>query len=72
MREHPVVDLGEGQELTARVQPRDNPVKGEPFHLSIDTSNLYFFDPNTGVAIYWPELPPGAAAHRLHPPGDSL
>jgi multiple sugar transport system ATP-binding protein len=37
--------------LVARVDPRARPTEGSPIELAVDTSRLYFFDPETGLAI---------------------
>ena len=37
--------------LVARVDPRARPAEGSPIELAVDTSRLYFFDPETGLAI---------------------
>ena len=37
--------------LVARVSPRTRSADGSPVELAVDTSRLYFFDPETGLAI---------------------
>ena len=37
--------------LVARVSPRTRIVEGRPIELAVDTSRLYFFDPQTGEAV---------------------
>jgi multiple sugar transport system ATP-binding protein len=44
------LDLG-GATVSARLDPADEPVRGEPFHLAIEPEDLYFFDPDTDAAI---------------------
>ena len=46
-----VVHLGEAT-ATGRLEPDDQPVKGEPFGLSVAPEDLFFFDPETDAAIY--------------------
>jgi multiple sugar transport system ATP-binding protein len=41
-----------GSSLSARLEPTDTPVKGKHFPLAADVSDLYFFDPDTELAIY--------------------
>ena len=45
------VSLG-GEDLTARLNPSESPEKGQPCHLRTDEDRLYFFDAETGSAIY--------------------
>ena len=44
------MDLG-SLSISGRLDPTDQPVKGEPFALSIDPEDLYLFDPETDAAI---------------------
>jgi multiple sugar transport system ATP-binding protein len=37
--------------LVARVSPRTRISEGDPIELAVDTSRLYFFDPETGAAV---------------------
>jgi multiple sugar transport system ATP-binding protein len=37
--------------LVARVSPRTRSADGSPVELAVDTSRLYFFDPETGLAV---------------------
>ena len=37
--------------LVARVSPRMPSADGSPVELAVDTSRLYFFDPETGLAV---------------------
>jgi multiple sugar transport system ATP-binding protein len=37
--------------LVARVSPRSRIAEGSPIELAVDTSRLYFFDPETGQAV---------------------
>ena len=37
--------------FVARVSPRAPSAEGSPVELAVDTSCLYFFDPETGLAI---------------------
>jgi multiple sugar transport system ATP-binding protein len=37
--------------IVARVSPRARSADGSPVELAVDTSRLYFFDPDTGLAI---------------------
>jgi multiple sugar transport system ATP-binding protein len=37
--------------LVARVSPRTRSAEGSPVELAVDTTRLYFFDPETGAAI---------------------
>jgi multiple sugar transport system ATP-binding protein len=41
----------EGNRFVARVSPRTRPAEGSPVELAVDTSRLYFFDAETGLAI---------------------
>jgi N-methylhydantoinase B/oxoprolinase/acetone carboxylase alpha subunit len=46
---------GEGADTTrlvARVSPRTRIAEGSTIELTVDTSRLYFFDPETGLGIY--------------------
>src|SRR5262249_47564086 len=49
------VRLGEEEDLSmrliARVNPRSRVALGQEVELAVDTSRLYFFDPETGAAI---------------------
>ena len=38
--------------FVARLDPRTGATKREPIELAVDTSRLYFFDPDTGLGIY--------------------
>jgi multiple sugar transport system ATP-binding protein len=40
-----------GSRLVARVSPRTRAADGSPVELAVDTTRLYFFDPETGLAI---------------------
>jgi multiple sugar transport system ATP-binding protein len=40
-----------GSRLVARVSPKTRATEGSPIELAVDTSRLYFFDPETGLAI---------------------
>jgi multiple sugar transport system ATP-binding protein len=40
-----------GSRLVARVSPRARTADGSPVELAVDTSRLYFFDPETGLAL---------------------
>ena len=44
-------DAGEKTRMCARVSPRTRVAIGKPAELSVDTSRLYFFDPETRAAI---------------------
>lgn len=37
--------------VTARLDPGDDPVRGERFGLAIEPDDLYFFDPENDAAI---------------------
>ncbi len=55
--------LSGGKSLwTARVSARSRVRPGQPLELSVDTHNLQFFDPQTGLAIGHPEATQAAAA----------
>jgi multiple sugar transport system ATP-binding protein len=41
----------EGTRVVARVDPRTRIVEGGPIEIAVDTSRLYFFDPETGAAV---------------------
>ena len=41
----------EGTRVVARVDPRTRIVEGGPIEVAVDTSRLYFFDPETGAAV---------------------
>ncbi len=47
---------------TARVAARSKITPSSPIDLAIDTSNLQFFDPDTGLSIGHPQTTPAAAA----------
>jgi len=54
--------LSGGKSLwTARVSARSRVRPGQPMELSVDTHNLQFFDPQTGLAIGHPEATAAAA-----------
>ena len=38
--------------FVARLDPRTGARKREPIELAVDTTRLYFFDPDTGLGIY--------------------
>jgi multiple sugar transport system ATP-binding protein len=40
-----------GNRFVARVSPRTRSSEGSPVELAVDTSRLYFFDPETGLAV---------------------
>jgi multiple sugar transport system ATP-binding protein len=42
---------GRRSRFVARVSPRTRSADGSPVELAVDTSRLYFFDPETGLAI---------------------
>jgi multiple sugar transport system ATP-binding protein len=42
---------GSSSRFVARVSPRTRPAEGSPVELAVDTSRLYFFDAETGLAI---------------------
>ena len=44
------LDLGDTV-VSGRVEPTDQPVKGETFGLSVKPDSLHFFDPATGITI---------------------
>jgi multiple sugar transport system ATP-binding protein len=46
---------------TARVSARSKVRPGQPIELSVDTSNLRFFDPDSGLSIGHPQATPAAA-----------
>ena len=46
---------------TARVSARSRVRPGQPIELAVDTHNLRFFDPDSGLAIGHPEATPAAA-----------
>jgi multiple sugar transport system ATP-binding protein len=52
---------------TARVSARSRVRPGQPIELGVDTHNLQFFDPDSGLAIGHPQATPAAAAE----PGDT-
>jgi multiple sugar transport system ATP-binding protein len=55
------VALAGGKSLwTARVAARSPVRPGRPIELAVNTSNLHFFDPVSGLSIGHPGLPPGA------------
>ena len=48
---------GGGKSLwTARVAARSKIVPGQPVELAVDTSNLQFFDTDSGLSIGHPQL----------------
>ena len=44
-------DAGDTTRLVARVSPRTTIAEGNMIELAVDTSRLYFFDPETGGAL---------------------
>ncbi len=48
---HAHVNLG-GMVLTARLEPQVKVVKGESLRLKARPESLYFFDPDSGTALY--------------------
>jgi multiple sugar transport system ATP-binding protein len=44
-------DSATGTRLCARVSPRTHVAIGQPAELAVDTSRLYFFDPDSGEAV---------------------
>ncbi|HEV2450356.1 MAG TPA: sn-glycerol-3-phosphate ABC transporter ATP-binding protein UgpC [Streptosporangiaceae bacterium] len=57
------VALAGGKSLwTARVAARSHVRPGSPLELAVDTSNLHFFDPVSGLSIGHPDAAPGAAS----------
>jgi multiple sugar transport system ATP-binding protein len=52
------IPVGENQSLwTARVNPKSEVHGGREVSLSVDTTELHFFDPETGLAIGHPDAP---------------
>jgi multiple sugar transport system ATP-binding protein len=47
----PLEELGDRTELVARFSPRSSVREGNRIKVSVDTSQLHFFDPETGAAI---------------------
>ncbi len=47
---------------TARVAARSRITPGQPIELAVDTSNLQFFDPDSGLSIGHPQATPSLAA----------
>ncbi|MNF09696.1 hypothetical protein D3C80_2104270 [compost metagenome] len=45
------VDIGLKQELTVRVNPRNDPGDGERIALAMDMDKALFFDPHTGEQL---------------------
>lgn len=41
-----------GSKVTARLEPTENPTKGNSFYLKAEYKSLYFFDPHTEMAVY--------------------
>lgn len=49
------IALAEGKSLwTARASARSRITAGSPIELSVDTANLHFFDPDSGLALGHP------------------
>ncbi|GAA3721733.1 multiple sugar transport system ATP-binding protein [Spinactinospora alkalitolerans] len=49
-----------GSDMIARFSPRSTAAIGRPVRVRVDTERLYFFDPDTGAAIW------GDPAHPVH------
>jgi multiple sugar transport system ATP-binding protein len=57
------IPMADGRSLwTARVAPRSRVRPGQPVELAVDTANLQFFDPVSGLSIGHPEATPAQAA----------
>jgi multiple sugar transport system ATP-binding protein len=57
-----VAVLAGGKSLwTARVSARSHAKPGQPIELGVDTRNLQFFDPSSGLSIGHPEATAAAA-----------
>jgi multiple sugar transport system ATP-binding protein len=57
------IPMADGRSLwTARVAPRSRVRPGQPVELAVDTSNLQFFDPVSGLSIGHPEATQARAA----------
>jgi multiple sugar transport system ATP-binding protein len=60
------VALAGGKSLwTARVAARSSARPGSPFELAVDTSNLHFFDPVSGLSIGHPEADAAVADNPI-------
>ena len=59
------IPLDGGKSLwTARVAARSKVRPGQPIELAVDTSNLQFFDPESGLSIGHPQATPDRAGRR--------